>query len=55
MKEEIETLKGEIEELASDNAYLRGKIAVYEDFLRTKGFIKDPYTPIDFNRPQSQL
>lgn len=27
--------------LRSENAYLRGKIAVYEKFLKDKGFIKE--------------
>lgn len=31
----------EIAILRSENAYLRGKIAVYEKFLKDKGFIKE--------------
>ena len=31
----------EIAMLRSENAYLRGKIAVYEKFLKDKGFIKE--------------
>ena len=30
-----------IEFLRSENAYLRGKIEVYEKFLKDKGFIKE--------------
>lgn len=30
-----------IELLKSENAYLRGKITVYEKFLKDKGFIKE--------------
>ena len=30
-----------IELLKSENAYLRGKIEVYEKFLKDKGFIKE--------------
>lgn len=30
-----------IELLRSENAYLRGKIEVYEKFLKDKGFIKE--------------
>ena len=33
--------KNEIEMLRSENAYLRGAIAVYEKFLKAKGFIKE--------------
>lgn len=31
----------EIAMLRSENAYLRGKITVYEKFLKDKGFIKE--------------
>ena len=30
-----------VELLRSENAYLRGKIAVYEKFLKDKGFVKE--------------
>ena len=30
-----------INSLRSENAYLRGKISVYEKFLKDKGFIKE--------------
>lgn len=35
------TDKDTINWLRSENAYLRGKIAVYEKFLEDKGFIKE--------------
>ena len=41
MKDEIRTLRSENEMLRSENAYLRGKIEVYEKFLKDKGFVKD--------------
>ena len=33
--------QGEIDMLRSENAYLRGQIAAYEKFLKSKGFIKE--------------
>lgn len=41
MKDEIRTLRTENEMLRTENAYLRGKIEVYEKFLKDKGFIKE--------------
>lgn len=41
MKDEIRTLRSENEMLRSENAYLRGKIEVYEKFLKDKGFVKE--------------
>lgn len=41
MKDEIRTLRTKNEMLKTENAYLRGKIEVYEKFLKDKGFIKE--------------
>lgn len=43
MSREIEQAVAEeiIEFLKSENAYLRGKIEVYEKFLKDKGYIKE--------------
>ena len=41
MKDEIRTLRSENEMLRSENAYLRGKIEVYEKFLKDKCFVKE--------------
>lgn len=36
-----DTDKDTIELLRSENAYLRGKIEVYEKFLKDRGYIKE--------------
>lgn len=41
IKEAISLSKTENDYLKSENAYLRGKITVYEKFLKDKGFIKE--------------
>lgn len=42
-EEEMSQTEGQdaVELLRSENAYLRGKIEVYEKFLKDKGFIKE--------------
>lgn len=42
MNNQSDTNKGQdtIEWLRSENAYLRGKVYAYEEFLKAKGYIK---------------
>ena len=39
-QEELTKEQNTIEWLRSENAYLRGKVYAYEEFLKAKGYIK---------------
>lgn len=41
IKEAISLSKTENDYLKSENAYLRGKVKVYEKFLKDRGYIKE--------------